>query len=131
MIYGQVKVYITTYKKKTGKGKGFSGEAKPFRVIKVEETEKGMDNKYILHDAMITTCSNKYPHCHYHIKARKITVVPGDNLKARGVTWSFGNVPVMHMPFLYKNLNPDFGFRFYPGYNSRMGAFCLARTNIE
>lgn len=103
-----------------------TGSFDPVHVIEVEKAVKGPDDLCVLHTAMVTTCSNKYPHCHYYVRAKKIDIVPGEYIKARGVVWYFGRVPVLYMPYWYRNLKEDFGFRFYPGYNSRMGAFLLS-----
>jgi len=103
-----------------------TGNSDPFRVIEVEEAEKGRNGTFILHRPVVTTCTNAFQNCHFHVRAREIEVVSGEYMKARGAVWYFGAVPVMYMPYWYRNLKEDFGFRFYPGYDSRMGAFLLS-----
>jgi len=100
-------------------------DASPFRVIADRVTRAGQ-NEYVLHKAKVTTCVFKYPHCHYHIRARRITVVPGEYMKTRGGVWFFGPVPCMYMPYWYRDLATDAGFRFYPGYRSKMGGYLLS-----
>ena len=103
----------------------FVSDTKPFHMIS-KKSQKVSGNMYVLHDAMITSCTNKHPHCHYHVRAGKVTVVPDEYLRARSVVWYFGRVPVMYIPYWYRDMEGDFGFRFYPGHNSRMGTFLLS-----
>lgn len=102
------------------------GGSAPFRVIEVKEAEKGPDNTIIWHRSLVTTCTNEHPNCHYHVRAREVEVVPGEYMNSRGAVWYFGQVPVLYLPYWHRNLKEDFGFRFYPGYNSRMGYFLLS-----
>lgn len=101
-------------------------DATPFRVIESERAEKGVGDEYVFHNVIVTTCTNEHPHCHYHVRARELSIVPGENMKAHGAAWRFGKVPVLYLPYWYRNLREDLGFRFYPGYNTRMGPFLLS-----
>ena len=103
-----------------------TGNSDPFRVIEVEKVEKRPNHTFVLHRPVVTTCTNAYPNCHFHVKARKIEVVSDEYMKARGAVWYFAGVPVLYTPYWYRNLKEDFGFRFYPGYDSRMGTFLLS-----
>lgn len=114
------------FKTKKGVGKDFSGGAGPFRVINVRETEQLGESLYLLRDARITTCVYGYPECHYNVTARKVSLVTDDHLAAHGVVWRFGRIPVIYVPYWYRSLSDDFGFRFRPGHSSRMGAFLLS-----
>ncbi len=100
-------------------------DASPFRVLADKVTRAGR-NEYVLHRAKVTTCVFKHPHSHYHVRAKRITVVPGEYMKTRGAVWFFGPVPCMYFPYWYRNLAEDAGFRFYPGYRSKMGAYLLS-----
>jgi LPS-assembly protein len=99
-------------------------DSEPYHVLADKFTRSGA--LCLLEHAKITTCAHKYPDCHYHIRAREVAVVPGEYLEAKGAVWYFGKMPVMYVPYWYRNLQGDFGFRFYPGYSSRMGAFLLS-----
>ncbi len=99
-------------------------EAKPFRVLAEKVTRAGQ-NEYVLHRAKVTTCVYKDPHSHFHIRAKRITVVPGEYIKTHGALWYFGPVPCLYMPYWRRNLAEDSGFRLYPGYRSKWGAFLL------
>lgn len=100
-------------------------EADPFRV-KAERIDRPEDNRYILYDAQLTTCIYDPPHRHYHVRAKRLEIVPDEYLKARGAVWYFGRVPVMYVPYWRRLLHEDSGFRFYPGYESRWGAYLLS-----
>ncbi len=115
------------YNFKTGKSdtENIAVDATPFHILAGEATRTGKD-AYELRDARVTTCENRYPFCHYHVSAKRIVVYPGDYLKTYGGVWWFGRVPVMYMPFWYRNLGEDSGFHFRPGMDSRMGPYMLS-----
>lgn len=98
--------------------------ADPYHVRAMSSSRDG--EKIVLHRASITTCRYDHPHEHYHIRSRKLTLVPGERLVGRGSTWYFGRVPVLYLPYWRRNLSADFGWRFYPGQSSRMGFFLLS-----
>jgi len=100
-------------------------EAAPFRILAgaARKTQAGL---YELSGARVTTCEHEYPFCHYHVSARRLVVCPGDYMKAYGSVWWFGRVPVMYMPYWYRDLNDESGFRFRPGMDSRMGPYLLS-----
>ena len=115
------------YNLKTGEGltKKMTASADPF-FIDAEETEKSSRDVFILHNARVTTCKNDRRHRHFEVKARKLEVKPDTYLKARRAVWYFGPVPSMYIPYWYRNLEDDFGFRFYPGHSSKMGYYLLS-----
>ncbi|MFC1497096.1 LPS-assembly protein LptD [Verrucomicrobiota bacterium] len=112
------------FKDKTGRIDNAVWKADPFYGASAEIRKKP-DDTFAAYGNKVTTCTNKYPHCHYHLKSRKLSVVPGEHIKAYGSVLYLGRVPVMYMPYWYRNLKEDFGFRLYPGYGSRMGVFLL------
>jgi lipopolysaccharide assembly outer membrane protein LptD (OstA) len=97
----------------------------PFHVVADKVTQSGR-NEYVLHNAKVTTCKYKHPHSHYHFKAKRVTVVPGEYIRTKGAVLSLGRVPVMYLPYWRHNLAEDSGFRFLPGYRSRMGGYLLS-----
>ena len=99
--------------------------ALPFHVVADKVTQSGK-NEYVLHNAKVTTCKYKHPHSHYNFKAKRITVVPGEYMRTKGAVLSLGRVPVMYLPYWRHNLAEDSGFRFLPGYRSRMGGYLLS-----
>lgn len=113
------------FKTRTGDAAGLIGNIEPFQV-RAEKTERQDDNLYVLHRARVTTCELDDDSWHYHVRARKVYVAPDEYLKLRHGVWRFGPVPVMYVPYWYRTLDDDFGFRFVPGHSSRMGTFLLS-----
>jgi lipopolysaccharide assembly outer membrane protein LptD (OstA) len=101
-----------------------SGDFAPFQV-KAESTDKA-GQVLILHNACVTTCTNAFSRWHYHVAARRVELVPGKSLKTRNAIWCFGGVPVMYVPFWYRNLEKEWRLRFLAGYDSRMGSYLLS-----
>lgn len=60
--------------------------------------------KITLSDARFTTCDYPGGEEHYHLRAGKVTVRPGKSLSARDVRVYVGKVPVLYVPFFYRNL---------------------------
>ena len=99
-------------------------DASPFRAL-ADTVTRSAENVFVLNNAKVTTCIYKHPHSHYHIRARKIKVEPGKNMKALGAVWFFGPIPCFYIPYWYQRLDEQSGFRLYPGYRSRWGAYLL------
>lgn len=111
---------------KTGAATGVSGVAEPFRIIRNDKIERLSDNTFLLHNAVITTCSNEFENCHFHVRAREVSIVPDDYLQVRGGLWYFAGIPTMYLPYWKKDLREDFGWEFRPGHSSRMGTYLLS-----
>ncbi len=116
------------YSFKTGKGtvEGLTLKVPPFRLLESRDARKVGRNRFIVRNGKVTTCALPHPGTHYHLAARELEVVPDDYLKAKGVVWYFGSVPVFYFPYWRSNLKEGSGFRFRPGHSSRMGAFLLS-----
>ncbi|MDD5005518.1 MAG: LPS assembly protein LptD [Candidatus Omnitrophica bacterium] len=82
--------------------------------------------KYIFYNGDITTCSLDKPH--YHMHARRIELVPNDKIRARGVTFIAGSVPIMYLPYFAQSIK-DYkeGFSFSPGMSKEWGMYLLSR----
>ena len=62
------------------------------------------------------------------IRARSITVIPGQKLIARHAFLEVGGVPIFYWAYYERNLGPQANnFNFHPGYRSSYGAFLLTR----
>jgi hypothetical protein len=61
----------------------------------------------------------------YRLRARSLTIYPGDRIVMRGVTVLAGDTPVFYLPYVSQPLTEEVGYRFTPGYQSRWGAFML------
>lgn len=117
------------FKTRRGNVPDLMGNVKPFTIqsgpTDIQPDSKG-ENEYVLRNAKITTCSNSLDDCHYHMRARTVSVVPGDHLEAKGVVVYMGFMPIMYVPYWYRNLEGDFGYRFYPGYSTLWGGYLLS-----
>ncbi|MCE9615851.1 MAG: hypothetical protein K8T26_16395 [Lentisphaerae bacterium] len=99
--------------------------AEPF-YVRSDSSERDAKGTYILHNAWVSTCNPDEGDVDFHVTARELEVVPDDYIKARGAVWWFGPVPSMYIPYWYRDLDGDFGFRFQPGYSSRNGPYMLS-----
>ncbi len=98
--------------------------AAPFRVS-AGHVQRGADNTLELERALITTCELEDGHTHYHVRARSVTVYPGDHIRANHAVWYLGRVPVFYVPHWRRRLHDEYGWNLYPGYRSRWGAYLL------
>ncbi len=68
----------------------------------------------------------------YHIRARKIIIVPGEYVRAEGATIKVGNLPVFYLPVWTRSLKAH---RYYwvetPGFRSRFGPYLLSSLNYH
>lgn len=113
------------FKTETGSADSMHMNSETFRILSSGKGQKKAGDLYVLNDAQVTTCTNDAEHCHYHLRMRELDVVPEDYAQGWRGIWYFGHVPVMWIPYWYRELDGDFGYRVYPGYDSRMGAFLL------
>ncbi len=102
-----------------------SMDSDPFRII-AETVRRSGDNTIELARASITTCELDHHHAHYHVRARRLTVYPGDHLRAYHARWYLGRVPVFYVPHWRRRLHDEYGWNFYPGYRSRWGGYLLS-----
>ena len=81
--------------------------------------------KMIFYGGSASTCDEDEPH--YRIEAGELVIYPEDKLVARNVTFYFGKVPVLWLPWFRRSLKSDCrGFFFYPGYRGKWGFFFLS-----
>ena len=63
----------------------------------------------------------------YRIRARNLTVIPGESIEARNATVYVQGVPVMFFPYLSRNLKHHSKFfAFTPGFRSLYGPYLLS-----
>jgi len=103
---------------------GSAATAEPFTVT-YDGAEKTEDI-FIFHNASATTCDNEEGHHHFRVTAKRMELKPDKYLKTRNAVWWFGKVPSMYLPYWRRNLDEDFGWRFYAGHSSDMGYYLLS-----
>ncbi|MBN1557548.1 MAG: LPS-assembly protein LptD [Lentisphaerae bacterium] len=113
------------FRERTGDAAGLRGDTGPY-VLDAARSERGPEGTFTFHKARLTTCTNAVDRWHYHVTARKVRLQPGQYMKVYGAVWRLGGVPVMYVPYWYRNLREDVGFRLYAGHSSRMGTFVLS-----
>ena len=82
------------------------------------------EDVYVLLDGIVTTDDNADPN--YRIRARTITLVPGDYLECEDAVVYLGDVPVFWWPKLHRSLkrHPNHWI-VAPGYRSKYGPYLL------
>ena len=87
------------------------------------EAEKFPD-KFILHDADLTTCNLDSPHYHFHCKS--VEIVPDDELRAKKITFFTGEAPIVHLPFFVQDISEKRnGLSLSPGQSKVWGDYLL------
>jgi len=111
---------------KVGEVRGLEGGSEPFRVISNESVERLGPSTFVMHDTVVTTCTNREHRLHYRVKAREATLVPDEYMRLKGAVWYFGKAPVLYLPYWKKGFDDEYGWELRPGHSSRWGAFLLA-----
>lgn len=65
----------------------------------------------------------------FHLRARDLTAIPGDQVQLRDVKIYGGNTPMFWLPKYTQSLDEN-GLTFSPGYQSRWGAFLLSQYTV-
>ncbi|MFT4550562.1 MAG: LPS-assembly protein [Verrucomicrobiales bacterium] len=76
-------------------------------------------------DGVMTTHDSSDPN--YRLKAKKITVYPGEKIVFRNLSVYAGDKRVFWLPYLSQPLNEELGYHWLPGFRSNWGAFLLNR----
>ena len=95
--------------------------------LSVDHVERVSTNEFLLRGATFTTCPKDSPHI--HARAKEARLVDEKYIKAKGVTFYVGKVPVMYIPYWSHRLSEPV-FTFEVGYGSEWGAFALTKTTL-
>ncbi len=120
-----------TYNFKTRKGDfgEFEANLDPF-YIKAKDSEQVSRSEFVLHNATITTCQGDRPQ--FFIKARRARIFNNTRIRAEGVLFFLGMVPIFYVPFWNRDIgDASSDIDFVPGYNRKMGAFLLTAYNYH
>jgi LPS-assembly protein len=80
---------------------------------------------YTARNVTFTTDDNPRPD--YYIKAKKVHIVPGEQIEFYGATLHAGNLPVAYMPYYKRSLKSHpWNVHLEPGYRSSWGAYLLS-----
>jgi LPS-assembly protein len=92
------------------------------------ESETKLVQKVEGGETYITTHDSEDPN--FRMRARSLTVKPGDRVILRGVSILAGDTPVFWLPYLSQPLDEEVGYHFNFGQQSRWGAFMLNQYNV-
>ena len=95
--------------------------------MSVDHVERVSTNEYLLQGANFTTCPKDSPHFHLHAKEARL--IGEQYLKAKGVTFYVGKVPVLYVPYWNQHLKESV-FTFELGSGSEWGAYALTKTTL-
>ena len=89
---------------------------------------EGTNGVYVATNGLITT--DDYYEPLQKIRAKEITIVPGQYYKARNATLYMGDVPVFFLPYYHHTVTEDQNnFTLLPGYRSAFGPYLLTKYN--
>jgi lipopolysaccharide assembly outer membrane protein LptD (OstA) len=109
----------------------FQAYVDPF-FVNARSAEQISSVEYCLHDAVMTTCSNKVDAYHYKAKAKTVYIIPGNRMKAYHVTTYLGYLPVLYSPVWYHDLDDrSLGLYLRPGYRSSYGVYLLTAYRFQ
>ncbi|MFH0954345.1 MAG: LPS assembly protein LptD [Verrucomicrobiota bacterium] len=107
----------------------FNGYVDPF-YVRAEESKRVSPTEFLLKRATITTCEGDHPQ--FYIRARQARILDEMTIKARGVLFFLGPIPIFYVPAWTKSLRGDkTDIDIVPGYSSRMGAYLLTAYNYR
>lgn len=86
---------------------------------------KKFPEKFVLSNADITTCNLDRPH--YRMHCRSVEIFPKDKIRAKGVRFIAGSMPIMYLPIFVQDLKDRrHGFSFQPGQSREWGSYLLS-----
>lgn len=104
----------------------FDGSWVFLKSPQVNVAESG--KQIIAYNAEVTTCDLPIPH--YHFKAGKVVVEPGERFQVYHSWLKIGNIPIAYVPYYSRSLDPeDPTWFFTPGHSNKKGFFALNRVN--
>ena len=113
---------IYNYKSGDGLSNRLDMQSGSVRVISGPSTrdEHGF---FLLHDALVTTCTNDPSCLHYCVTADEAEFAPGEYVQMHNAVVRFQGYPIFYYPLFRRSLVDHFGWRFVPGYETDLGAF--------
>lgn len=108
-----------------GDSEAMSYSAEPFR-LKANKVERLPGNVVKARSASVTTCEHGFTNPHFVVRARELIVDPGKSIKGKHTVFFFGPVPFLYLPYWYRDLDADTGWRFKLGYRSNWGGYLLS-----
>ncbi len=120
--------FIYNFKTRQISAGEFKSGRPPFFITGESLAINQTNKTYTATNALVTTDDYEVPA--YKIRARSLTLVPGEYIEAKNATLYLGNVPVFYYPYYRRSLqrHPN-NFAFEPGYRGIHGAYLLSTYN--
>jgi lipopolysaccharide export system protein LptA len=106
----------------------FNAFLDPF-YITAKTSKRVSADKYEFENAEVTTCEKK-PAVAY-ISAKRLWMIPGDEVAGQHVFLHLGGIPVMYSPYWRENIGSHNFFCVTPGCSKRMYGFLLTAFNYR
>jgi lipopolysaccharide assembly outer membrane protein LptD (OstA) len=112
-------------------------EAENFRTGKAPVFAAGVGlhadvTNRVLRAAQSFLTTDDYAEPAYRIRARELTIVPGEYIEARGATLLLGSTPVFYYPYFRRSLRRHANFfTATPGYRSLYGPYLLSAYHFQ
>lgn len=106
---------------------------RPFRVLADDgafAAPTRSNQLYRIDGATITTCTNEPGHFHWQVHASRARVRPNDDVTGWGVVPRLFGVPFFYVPYYWRDLERNYGFRFQPGFKHSWGAYLLSTYKL-
>jgi len=104
------------------------GPGSLFYTTEKFETETKFIDRIDGQQTLLTT--HDYANPNYRVKARSMTIYPGDRIVMKHITVYAGKTPVFWLPYLSQPLDDEVGYKFTPGYSDLWGAFLLNQYGV-
>lgn len=117
------------FKTRAGDFGAFSAFVDPY-YITAKHSQRTASGDFILKGATISPCQGDRPQ--FYIRAREARIENETTLKARGVVFFFGMVPIFYVPAWTKQISGDkTDIDVVAGYSQRMGGYLLTAYNYR
>lgn len=113
------------YKTRLFSGKEFRTGQPPFFARGLSLSSNLATHQNVAEEALVTT--DDYAEPGYSIRAKRITLVPGEYIRAENATVRIGNMPAFYFPVWKRSLkhHPNY-WVVLPGFRSKYGPYALA-----
>ncbi len=91
-------------------------------TVKADSTARDDDGVLHARRTTVTTCANPEEHWHWSVTGTG-RYKDREFLELRDGTGTLFGLPLLWMPYYYRDLNTNYGWRFMPGYTGKWGAY--------
>ncbi len=117
--------FVYNFKSQQGITPKIDVQSGVLRVIS-ERTRRNPDGSYLLHDTLVTTCTNEPSALHWFAHGNRATYYPREYVVLDDMTLHLGGTPIFYFPWWKRSFADHYGWRFLPGYESDWGGYLLS-----